>query len=301
MISFTQFVAIDWSGAQYPQKTGAIAVAICDVKHKNIKAISPKYAGFSGSQWSRHNIMDFIILLSQQSERTLIGIDCNFGYARSIGVRQFGPDYNFKTLWSAVEQTCCQNKDGLNNDFYAKAFWTHPHYKDDFWVQGKQNGFKLHRRETEKACHKAGFGYPESPFKLIGPKQVGKGGLAGMRVAYHLQKHRSHNISFWPFEANKIQTTKVVITEIYPRLYLRMAGHGNSKITELEILQTSLKDFNATIEHMDHLNDHQSDAIIAAAGMRFLCRDADRQNSFFCPQNLDVKTAQTEGWIFGVP
>jgi hypothetical protein len=44
-------------------------------------------------------------------------------------------------------------------------------------------------------------------------------------------------------------------------------------------------------------NDHQTDALVTAAGMRALARDEPRA---FAPEGLTSQIALTEGWTFGV-
>ena len=44
-------------------------------------------------------------------------------------------------------------------------------------------------------------------------------------------------------------------------------------------------------------NDHQTDALVTAAGMRALARNALQA---FAPEGLTPEIAQTEGWTFGV-
>jgi hypothetical protein len=44
-------------------------------------------------------------------------------------------------------------------------------------------------------------------------------------------------------------------------------------------------------------NDHQTDALVTAAGMRQLALTEPRA---FAPEGLTPQIAQTEGWTFGV-
>jgi hypothetical protein len=47
---------------------------------------------------------------------------------------------------------------------------------------------------------------------------------------------------------------------------------------------------------IDQLNDHQTDALIAAAGLRAIAGDA----RYWQPPGLSQAIAHTEGWTFGV-
>ena len=179
--NFDQFIAIDWTGARNPVVSKAIAVAVCQ-KNKTAPEILE-------GQWSRRRVADMIVELAQQSSRILIGIDCNFGYAQQTGLRQFGPDYDYSDLWQAVDESS-----HAEENYFAGPYWQgHP---DIFWMSGKMPpGFTMPRRVTEQLCGQAGYGWPESPFKLIGAKQVGKGGLAGMRMAYDLKRRCGDKIA----------------------------------------------------------------------------------------------------------
>jgi hypothetical protein len=44
-------------------------------------------------------------------------------------------------------------------------------------------------------------------------------------------------------------------------------------------------------------NDHQTDALVTAAGMRELARNEPRA---FAPSGLTRELARTEGWTFGI-
>ncbi len=288
MHNFDLFVGIDWSGAKAPVKTRAIALALawqgCEAPH------------ISGKTWSREMVADWIAALSQKNKRTLIGIDCNFGYSQIVGEKQFGVRYDYTDLWQAVEAA---NQNEPN--YFAGGYWNHTQYKKHFWTDGKMpSGFEMPKRLTETACGEAGHGWPESPFKLIGAKQVGKGGLAGMRMALELKRRCGDKICIWPFEENADEAN-IVITEIYPRQFLRRAGWGNQKVRTLEELNECLPKLGSDmIEEEVDVSDHESDALIAAAGLRYLCgQDKRVPENIARPPMLDRQTAQREGWIFG--
>lgn len=289
MKNFGRFIAVDWSGAEKPSLSGAIALAearpgsskiICDEKTR-----------------SRMDVANYIENIIKKPARTLVGIDCNFGYAREVGLRQFGRGYTYDRLWRAVERASSNTK-----GFYAKGFWEHPKFAPYFWTSGKRkNDFMVHRRQTEIACSKQGYGFPESPFKMIGPKQVGKGGLAGMRFALYLKNLHADNVAIWPFEHELANTAHVVITEIYPRIFLKISGHGPKKVTEPAELKEVLAFYGCDMTDLSNFTDHQSDAIVAAAGLKTLCGDnPEVPGDIAQPGLLTKPIAKTEGWIFGV-
>ena len=286
MKNFESFVGVDWSGAKSPIHTKSIAVSVADVGND-----APK---IDNSTWSRTMVFDYILSISKQNIRTLIGMDCNFGYSEIIGQKQFGKDYTAPMLWHAVHQTC-KNDD----NFFAGTFWNDPNYKKYFWDSGtRPQNFEMPRRVTEQACQDQGFGSPESPFKLIGAKQVGKGGLSGMRLVAALKEELGHKLAVFPFD-DGYDDAVIVITEIYPRLFLKMTGHGNTKIRDISSLNHALKALNShPMVGKRAFSDHQADAIISSAGLRYLCGTGKT-----IPDNLTpppTPTIKREGWIFGV-
>ena len=138
-------------------------------------------------------------------------------------------------------------------------------------------------------------------FHLIGPSQVGLGSLAGMRALARLSAY-----SVWPFDAppgNAITGERSVAVELYTRLFLKMAGAGPAKIRDVETLNRALaaldsKPFKAARGLKNgQLDDHASDAIVAAAGLRLIAGEKEWWN----PPLLSDSVRRTEGWTFGVP
>lgn len=284
--NFDQFIAIDWTGARHPVVSKAIAVAACQ-QNKNPPEVLQ-------GPWSRRRVADMIAERAQESSRILIGIDCNFGYAQETGLRQLGPDYDYRDLWRAVDESS-----RAEENYFAGPYWqNHP---EIFWTSGKMPaGFAMPRRITEQMCGEAGYGWPESPFKLIGAKQVGKGGLAGMRMAYDLKRRCGDKIAIWPFEPEIIDHAHVIIAEIYPRQFLKRAGHGNTKVRHLADLNRALALLESKPADMGEFSDHTADAVVSAAGLRWLCGSARTILQSISQPPCDPVTLRREGWIFGV-
>lgn len=285
--AFDVYVGVDWSGAEKPVQTHAVTWSSC---RQNMGA--PEY---HAGKLSRTDVYNKILAIADTNDRTFIGIDCNFGYAYHVGQKQFGAGADYKTLWARVDHV---NKE--HDNFFAGNFWRTKQYAKYFWTEGAQpDWFDAERlqRKTEKQSTIQGNGRPESPFKLIGAKQVGKGGLAGMRMAYALKQALRDKIAFWPFEAEKIDQAQIVVSEIYPRLFIRHSGFGNKKIRDQAYMNVILKHFDASsLEDQTPLSDHHTDAIIASAGIRWFINNQDSLNiECFPKESLDF-----EGWIFGV-
>jgi hypothetical protein len=90
------------------------------------------------------------------------------------------------------------------------------------------------------------------------------------------------------------------MTEIYPRQFIKRAGFGSKKITNKNDINSILSIFKSNILNKNINSDHESDALIAAAGLRYICGvDETLPNDLSTPlSNREI--LQTEGWIFGV-
>ena len=292
MIPFDEFIAIDWSGSQ-ALFSPSITIAIAPFQESSVSLITPP-----NKEWSRTHVAEWIINHAAYSKRLLIGIDSNFGYAASTVFKRLPNLQTATELWSLIDSTCSQE-----SNFYAQAFWQDSLFCHDFWTAGKKPPhFPEKRRQTELSCINEQLGFPENPFKLIGAKQVGKGGLSAMRMAHFLKMQLQEKIAFWPFDSQEnCDAATIVIAEIYPRLFLKKANHGLSKVRDMKKLKDLLSFFEAKSSPLSSLNDHQSDALIAAAGIRSLM---DSNKTIFNLENCSSafkKQLQIEGWILGVP
>lgn len=307
MTAFDVFIAIDWSGAR---KARGIAVARCRADDAWPEIVAPP----DGMRfWSRAAVLSFLRGLAEgTSVRSLVGIDCAFSLPVDPSTDMIwagladGP-----ALWRRVDAVAS----GPGDDFYGGRFASDPRFVSAFWSQGRMvDGRRPARRLTERACAQQRQGRPESPLKLIGAKQVGKGGLAGMRVLHHLRLESGAAVSIWPFDDKDDgdrERARMVVAEIYPRLMLQWAGHGRTKVRHEADLASCL----ATLGCDRHgqarpagcgmtgaasgLSDHETDALIAAAGLRHL---SQRGHPFRIAQ-AEVGVARVvrrEGWIFGV-
>lgn len=292
MKNFDRYIGIDWSGAKGVY-TPSIAVAEIARHDKNLHLIKNDKHKY----WSRQDVFDWICTQAQSAQRALIGIDCNFGYCHAVGVQQFGTNYDYRDLWEAV------NDASDEDNFYAGGFWSHENFTPYFWMNGKQpewfNTARL-QRQTEKVCIENGYGRPESPFKLFSAKQVGKGGMAGMRMALALKKKCGDAIAFWPFEKDIINSAPIVITEIFPRQFLRRFTFGHTKIRTVDQLKQVIKPY-AGFDDTQTITDHDTDALISALGLKYLCGEGQTvPENVSNPPTMQTHHARCEGWIFGV-
>ncbi len=87
------------------------------------------------------------------------------------------------------------------------------------------------------------------------------------------------------------------MVEIYTRIYLRNAGMSGKKLRTRADLNRALVGLGSKpVQLRFEPNDHQTDALVTAAGMR-----AHLLNPLaFTPPGLSRELAQTEGWTFGI-
>jgi len=103
-------------------------------------------------------------------------------------------------------------------------------------------------------------------------------------------------VAIWPMDPLPANGSAVV--EIYTRIYLRRAGLSGVKLRSLAALNEALKALGSRPARLSfEPNDHQTDALVTAAGMRQLARDEPRA---FDPEGLSPEIARSEGWTFGV-
>ena len=89
-----------------------------------------------------------------------------------------------------------------------------------------------------------------------------------------------------------------MVVEIYTRIYLRRAGMSGTKLRSRAALNLALDGLGSPPARLRfEPNDHQTDALVTAAGMRQLATTEPRA---FEPEGLTGEIARSEGWTFGV-
>lgn len=274
MPAFDRFIGIDWSGAATPNYAG-VAVAQCGPGRAAPQRVPPPALW---GRWTRQAVFNWLAGELRSSERLLVGFDFAFALP---GLRHPAVE-----LWAAVDARCAADADLLGRR-YVEA-------DPRFWIAGPQppGWAALPRRPTEGACAAAGLGAPQSPLQLIGAKQVGKGALAGMRLLHRLRTGHRERIAIWPFETLEEAGARSVCVEIYPRLFIRKAGLGNAKLRTREDLNWALNALDSIGTTLKTFDDHEADALVAAAGLRQIAGDAALWRA---------GAGEREGWIFGVP
>ena len=282
MCRFTRFVAIDWSGAKGKRHRGiAIAEAKGDAAPRLVR---PGYV------WSRAEVLRWL-LREAAKEPTLFGFD--FSFAPPIverGEYLLGePDVpkTAREFWAYVDAKCD------DEDLGAASFLEIAHRRHFYF--GIADGVKadfVRFRQCDARLNAQGGRKTASAYDAIGAAQVAKASFSGMRLLHRLRG----KVAIWPMDPLPDEGSAVV--EIYTRIYLRRAGLTGVKLRSVTALNEALKALGSPPSRIRFQpNDHQTDALVTAAGMRQL---ATLEPRAFDPDGLTSAIARSEGWTFGV-
>ena len=279
---FTSFIAIDWSGAKGRRHKGiAISEARGDAPPRLIRP---------GHVWSREGVLHWLLRRAEK-EPILFGFD--FSFAPPIVERgeylpgESGVPKTAREFWAYVD-----SKSG-DEDLGAASFLEQAHRRHFYF--GIADGVKadfMRFRQCDQQLNRQGGRKTASAFDAIGAAQVAKASFSGMRLLHRLDGQ----IAIWPMDPLPERGSAVV--EIYTRIDLRRAGMPGTKLRTRAALNEALAGLGSKPVHLRfEPNDHQTDALVTAAGMRELART---EPSAFNPSGLTTELAKTEGWTFGV-
>ena len=278
---FASIVAIDWSGAKGGRHKGiAIAEAVGEQAPRLIRP---------GHIWSRSEVLDWMIERAA-SEPTLFGFD--FSFAPPFVERgeylpgEAGLPDNARAFWAYVDAM------SGDEDLGAASFLERIHRRHFYF--GIADGVKadfVHFRRCDAALNAAGGRKTASAYDAIGAAQVAKASFAGMRLLHRL----AGRVAIWPMD--DLPPAGSAVVEIYTRIYIRNAGLPGKKIRSTAELDGALAALGSPPALLDFdPSDHQTDALITAAGMRAHLAHPRA----FAPPGLTPEIARTEGWTFGV-
>ena len=277
-MTFTRFVAIDWSGA-VGERHASIAVAECAAGDAAPAIVRP------GHRWSRAEVFAWVGDLAAGGERALVGFDFSFSLPFADAGAFFPGDASppdARALWAEVEAIATIDPHDAAHAYVA-------HRRRHFWT-GAADGPKAARarlRTVERVWAARRQGAAASVFALVGAAQCGKASLSGMRLL-----HRT-GVPVWPFDP--VPAAGPLIVEIYCRTFAADAG-VRGKLRDRATLDAALRRLGSEPADVPaQFSDHAGDALISAAGMRRVAADP----AMWCPAGLDPVRA-TEGWTFGV-
>ncbi|MDQ4086510.1 MAG: hypothetical protein M3177_00615 [Pseudomonadota bacterium] len=283
MTRFDRFAAIDWSGAKGRRHKG-IAVAICAAEGDAPKLVR------QGHAWSREELLDWV-LREAQAIPTLFGFD--FSFAPPIAERgeylpgEPGVPRTARELWAYVDRIAD------DEDLGAASFLERAHRRHFYF--GAADGVKadfVRFRRCDARLNALGGRKTASDYDAIGAAQVAKASFSGMRLLHRLDG----KVAIWPMDPLPERGSAVV--EIYTRIYLRRAGLTGTKLRSRADLNQALKALGSAPARLRfEPSDHETDALVTAAGMRALAASGP---AAFAPEGLTSELAQTEGWTFGI-
>ncbi|MEO7177814.1 MAG: hypothetical protein ABIW83_03130 [Allosphingosinicella sp.] len=280
---FARFAAIDWSGAKGRRHKG-IAVALANSGAAAPRLIRPDHA------WSRTEALEWL-LVEAETAPTLFGFD--FSFAPPIVERgeylpgEPGIPSTAREFWAYVEGLC------EDEDLGAASFLEEAHRRHFYFgiADGVKADFVRFRR-CDARLNAQGGRKTASAYDAIGAAQVAKASFSGMRLLHRLDGR----VAIWPMDGLPEQGSAVV--EIYTRIYLRRAGLAGTKLRSRAELDRALAALGSRPSRLSfEPNDHQTDALVTAAGMRALATADPRA---FAPEGLTPELARSEGWTFGI-
>jgi hypothetical protein len=282
MTAFESFIAIDWSGAKGKRHKG---IAIAEARGES----APRLVR-AGHVWSREEVLAWLLNRAAK-EPTLFGFD--FSFAPPIvekGEYLLGePDVprTAREFWAYVDGKCD------DDDLGAASFLEVAHRRHFYF--GIADGVKadfVRFRQCDARLNAQGGRKTASAYDAIGAAQVAKASFSGMRLLHRLDG----KIAIWPMDP--LPVTGSAVVEIYTRIYLRRAGMTGTKLRNRASLNLALEGLGSPPARLHfEPNDHQTDALVTAAGMRQL---ATAQPRAFAPEDLTPEIARSEGWTFGV-
>ena len=279
---FESFVAIDWSGAKGKRHKG---IAIAEARGEAApRLVRP------GHVWSRKEVLHWLVGRADK-ERTLFGFD--FSFAPPLIERgEYLPGERdipktARAFWAYVDERCD------DEDLGAASFLETAHRRHFYFgiADGVKAGF-MHFRQCDARLNAQGGRKTASAYDAIGAAQVAKASFSGMRFLRQLDGR----VAIWPMDPLPEHGSAVI--EIYTRIYLRRAGLTGVKLRSRAELNRALKGLGSPPARLRfEPNDHQTDALVTAAGMRQLALTEPRA---FEPHDLTPEIARSEGWTFGV-
>jgi hypothetical protein len=279
---FESYVAIDWSGAKGKRHKGiAIAEARGEAAPRLVRA---------GHIWSREEVLQWLLMRAAKKP-TLFGFD--FSLAPPLIERgeylPGEPDVpaTAREFWAYVDRI------SNDEDLGAASFLETAHRRHFYFgiADGVKAGF-MHFRQCDARLQAQGGRKMASAYDAIGAAQVAKASFSGMRLMHRL----NGKVTIWPMDP--LPEHGSVVVEIYTRIYLRRAGMTGVKLRTRAELNRAMKGLGSPPVRLHfEPNDHQTDALVTAAGMRLLATTEPRA---FAPVGLTPDIARTEGWTFGV-
>lgn len=176
-------IAVDWSGAREPLRNLWLAEAVPG-RLVNVASFS-----------ERASLVEYLIDQRQGKAELVVGLDFAFSLP----------------AWFLTERRFAT----------PVALWEHMAAEADSWLEPKPPFWSAAGgapkegdpfRQTDRELRKRNL-FPTSPFKLVGPSQVGRGSVLGMG---HLLKLKRAGFHIWPFASGLPLVVEIYPAALYP-------------------------------------------------------------------------------------
>jgi hypothetical protein len=288
-MKFQEYIAVDWSGAKGSNLKG-LQVAMCKQGRSVPHLVLPP----DQRAWTRQQVWDYV--LTRGARRRVfavfdMGIGLTYADEQTYFPGLLRAPNTIRRLWKAIDEAACDA-----TDFYGGPAASPPSpYAPYFNVPGHHGArFTMVRhRTTETYCR--AWTRPSSVFNGVGAGSVGMGSLAGMRLMHYIKKTKP-DVAIWPFDA--IDNARIVVAEMFPRLYVKQAGLNPQHWREPDFLPRVLRYFACRGPFpAAPTTEDEMDALYSAAAIRFHAHNP----AMWSPQGMNATAKKYEGWIFGVP
>ena len=248
--------AIDWSGAK---KFGR-KIVVAEVDDTGLVELRDDWK-------SREAVADYLIEKFIEDMNFVVGFDFAFSFPNWY-LREKGCQTAVE-FWELVQQ---------EGEKWVSRIYP-PFFKQGKWVSRNS---KFRKTEEEIKQHKSMN--PETVFKLVGARQVGKSSITGMPI---LRKLRENGFNIWPFDPPKLP----MVIEIYPRLFYGNKIKKNNPEHRWEFLKKYPE-----LSEFDRMKAACSDDVFDAVVSAFaLYKNSDK---FAHIRHTDDNVAKREGHIW---
>lgn len=199
---FDRYVGIDYSGAREPERPIKGIRAFVAERCGEIAEQTPTSS--KHANWSRQELAEWLVSLTEEDGRSLIGIDHAFSYPSSeFRRRQL-------TSWDDLLH-------------YFENHWptrTRAVRECPAWheLEGVERTFRLTDQWTQSALS-IFHGWRGNGVNVFFSTHAGIPWLRWIR------DRPSNMVHFWPFDGWKVVSSKSVIVEVYPRVFRRRYEH----------------------------------------------------------------------------
>ena len=231
----TRALAVDWSGA----KAGAERrIWLAEVSEEGLRRVERGR--------SREQIAEHLCEEARRDPRFVVGLDFAFSFPRWF-LDHHGCG-SAEELWRLARREGSRWSEELDPPFFDRGSW------NDDW----NRRFRYHSpyRKTDLDVPLR----PETVFRLMGQRQVGKASLTGLPVLLRL---REAGFSIWPFDPPSYP----MAFEIYPRLFYGRAVKKSDQASRRAFVDATFPSLSPKQREQVTVSDDAFDAAVSALSL----------------------------------